>query len=162
MGTIDELFANNEPYAESYDGAGLSPKPVRKVAVVACMDARLDVHGALGLHPGDAHVIRNAGGIVTDDVIRSLLISQRVLGTRSVILIHHTDCGLAGTTDEALGEIIDREIGTRPTFPLGAFPDTAGSVLRSIEKLKASGFVFDQEIRGYIFDTETGRLNEVR
>lgn len=161
MGMIDDLLAHNEGYAAGYSGAGLSPQPVKKVAVVACMDARLDVHGALGLEPGDAHVIRNAGGIITDDVIRSLMISQRVLGTGPVILIHHTDCGLGNMTDDEIRTLVEQRTGVRPTFDIGSFKSAEESIRRSIDKLQATPFVLDHEIRGFIFDTETGRLNPV-
>src|SRR5262245_58421889 len=149
MSTIDELLELNDVYTASYAGAGMSPEPTRKTAVVACMDARMDVHGMLGLQPGEAHVIRNAGGIVTEDVIRSLMISQRALGTRTVLLVQHTNCGLAGKTDEELRDVVEKQIGVRPSFPLGTFPEVKDSVRRGLEALRSSPLVYDQDMRGF-------------
>jgi carbonic anhydrase len=158
---IDDLLARNEKYAATFPGSAAG-RPALHLAVVACMDSRLDVQAALGLAVGDAHVIRNAGGIVTDDVIRSLVISQRLLGTREVVLIHHTDCGMAKFTDDGLKAEIERDTGIRPPWAMEAFTDPDADVLQSIARLKASPFVpFTDSIRGFVFEVETGRLREV-
>jgi carbonic anhydrase len=158
---IDDLLARNEKYAATFPGSAAG-RPALHLAVVACMDSRLDVQAALGLAAGDAHVIRNAGGIVTDDVIRSLVISQRLLGTREVVLIHHTDCGMAKFTDDGLKAEIERDTGIRPPWAMEAFTDPDADVLQSIARLKASPFVpFTDSIRGFVFEVETGRLREV-
>ena len=137
-------------------------KPTRKLAVVACMDARLDVWRILGLSEGEAHVIRNAGGAVTDDVIRSLTISQRLLGTTDIILIHHTDCGMLTFTDDEVKRQIERDVGIRPPFSLEAFPDLDEDVRQSIARIKASPFVpSSASIRGLVYEVETGKLREV-
>ncbi len=158
---IDELLARNEKYAATFPG----PKPLRPalhLTVVACMDARLDVHGALGLSVGDAHVIRNAGGVVTDDVIRSLVISQRLLGTREIVLMHHTDCGMVKFTDDGLKAEIEADTGIRPPWAIEAFTDTDADVLQSIARLKASPFIpYTDSIRGFVFEVETGRMREI-
>jgi carbonic anhydrase len=159
---IDELIARNEKYAAAFPGPAPLP-PALHLAVVACMDSRLDVHGALGLAIGDAHVIRNAGGVVTDDVIRSLVISQRLLGTREIILIHHTDCGMVKFTDDQLKGDIERDTGIRPPWATEAFTDLDSDVTQSIARLKASPFVpHTDNVRGFVFDVETGLLREVR
>jgi carbonic anhydrase len=158
---IDDLLARNEKYAATFPGPAAG-RPALHLAVVACMDSRLDVQAALGLAVGDAHVIRNAGGIVTDDVIRSLVISQRLLGTREIVLIHHTDCGMAKFTDDGLKAEIERDTGIRPPWAMEAFTDPDADVLQSIARLKASPFVpFTDSIRGFVFEVETGRLREV-
>jgi carbonic anhydrase len=159
---IDELLARNEKYAATFPGpAPLTP--ALHLAVVACMDSRIDVHGALGLAIGDAHVIRNAGGVVTDDVVRSLVISQRLLGTRQIILIHHTDCGMVKFTDDGLKAEIERDTGIRPPWAMEAFTDLDADVLQSIARLKASPFVpYTDMVRGFVFDIQTGLLREVR
>ena len=137
-------------------------KPTRKLAVVACMDARLDVWRILGLSEGEAHVIRNAGGVVTDDVIRSLTISQRLLGTTDIVLIHHTDCGMLTFTDDEVKRQIERDVGIRPPFSLEAFPDLDEDVRQSIARIKASPFIPRKaSVRGFVYDVRTGRLNEV-
>ena len=137
-------------------------KPTRKLAVVACMDARLDVWRILGLSEGEAHVIRNAGGVVTDDVIRSLTISQRLLGTTDIVLIHHTDCGMLTFTDDEVKRQIERDVGIRPPFSLEAFPDLDEDVRQSIARIKASPFVpSSASIRGLVYEVETGKLREV-
>lgn len=162
MNVTDELLKNNEEYAASFDGGGLPIPPAKGVAVVSCMDARLDVHGLLGLGLGDAHVIRNAGGVITDDEIRSLLISQRLLGTTEVILIHHTDCGMLTFSDDEVGDRIEADTGVRPPFALGSFPDLEGSVRDSIEKVRTSPFIPNKDsVRGFVYEVETGRLREV-
>ena len=136
--------------------------PAKKVAVVACMDARIETGRLLGLEEGDAHVIRNAGGVVTDDVIRSLAISQRLLGTTEVVLIHHTDCGMLTFTDDAVKADIERDTGVRPPFALEAFPDLEDDVRQSIRRIQASPFLPHKDsVRGFVYDVKTGRLNEV-
>ncbi|HXD67133.1 MAG TPA: carbonic anhydrase [Solirubrobacteraceae bacterium] len=162
MTSTDDLLANNESYAGSFDKGDLPLPPARKVAVVACMDARLNVFGILGLTEGDAHVIRNAGGVVTDDAIRSLAISQRLLGTEEIILIHHTDCGMLTFTDDAFKAAIEKDTGIRPTWAAEAFPDLDGDVRQSIARVKASRFVpHTDAVRGFVYEVETGRLREV-
>jgi carbonic anhydrase len=162
MSVTDELLQNNAHYAESFDKGHLPLPPARKVAVIACMDARLDVHRILGLDEGEAHVFRNAGGGVTDDAIRSLAISQRLLGTEEVILIHHTDCGMLTFSDDQVKAQIEADTGIRPAFALEAFSDLDADVRQSIERIKASPFVTHKDhIRGFVYDVKTGRLNEV-
>jgi carbonic anhydrase len=158
----DEYLANNEAYAASFQGP-LPLPPSRHVAVVACMDARLNVHAVLGLKEGEAHVIRNAGGVVTDDVIRSISISQRLLGTKEIILIHHTDCGMLTFTDDEFRRSIQDEIGLKPHWAAEAFPEVEEDVRQSIARIKASPYPpFKDSIRGFVFDVATGRLNEVK
>jgi carbonic anhydrase len=160
--STDDLLANNESYAGSFSKGDLPLPPARKVAVVACMDARLNVFGILGLTEGDAHVIRNAGGVVTDDAIRSLAISQRLLGTEEIILIHHTDCGMLTFTDDEFKAAIEKDTGIRPTWAPEAFPDLDGDVRQSIARVKASRFVpHTDAVRGFVYEVETGRLREV-
>jgi carbonic anhydrase len=162
VSSTDELLANNEGYAASFDKADLPLPPGRKVAVIACMDARLSVDRALGLDEGDAHVIRNAGGVVTDDAIRSLAISQRKLGTDEIILIHHTDCGMLTFTDDEFKASIERDTGIRPAWAAEAFGDLDGDVRQSIARIKASPFIPNKDsIRGFVYEVETGRLREV-
>jgi len=160
LSVTDEYLANNAAYAESF-GEQLPMPPGRQVAVVACMDARLDVYRILGLRPGEAHVIRNAGGVVTDDAIRSLTISQRLLGTNEIILIHHTDCGMLTFTDDAVKRQIQDDTGIKPRFALEAFPDLDEDVRQSIARIKASPFIPHKNVRGFVFDVATGRLIEV-
>ncbi|HZS19610.1 MAG TPA: carbonic anhydrase, partial [Pseudonocardiaceae bacterium] len=156
-----ELLANNARYAESFSGP-LPLPPAKHVAVVACMDARLDVYRILGLNEGEAHVIRNAGGVVTDDEIRSLAISQRLLGTNEIILIHHTDCGMLTFTDDEFKKSIQDDTGIKPTWAAEAFPDLDDDIRQSIARIKASPFIPNKEsIRGFVFDVATGKLNEV-
>jgi carbonic anhydrase len=158
----DELLANNAAYARYFTSADLPMPPGKKVAVLACMDARLNVYGALGLHEGDAHVIRNAGGVVTDDAIRSLVISQRLLGTREIILIHHTDCGMLTFRDDEVKAAIEADTGLRPPFALEAFPDPEQDVRQSIRRITASPFVPHRDsVRGFVYDVATGKLREV-
>jgi carbonic anhydrase len=160
--STDELLAHNESYAASFDKAELPLPPARKLAVVACMDARLNVYGMLGLTEGDAHVIRNAGGVVTDDEIRSLAISQRLLGTEEIILIHHTDCGMLTFTDDEFKATIEKDTGIRPEWAAEAFPDLEGDVRQSIARIKASPFIPNKNsIRGFVYEVESGRLREV-
>jgi carbonic anhydrase len=162
VSVTDELVANNAAYAESFTAGDLPMPPARKVAVVACMDARLHVYGILGLREGDVHVIRNAGGVVTDDVIRSLLISQRLLGTQEIILIHHTDCGMLTFSDDEVKKAIESETGLRPHFALESFSDLEQDVRQSIARIKASPFVPRREsVRGFVYDVATGQLREV-
>jgi carbonic anhydrase len=162
MSAIDELLEHNARYVKSFSEGGLPLPPARKIAVVACMDARLETGVLLGLVEGDAHVIRNAGGVVTDDVIRSLVISQRLLGTREIMLIHHTDCGMLTFRDAELKQQILEETGLRPPFALEAFPDVEEDVRQSIARIRASPFVPCKDgIRGFVYEVETGRLREV-
>ena len=162
MSVTDELLENNAAYAESFEKEDLPLPPARGVAVVACMDARLDVHKILGLEEGDAHVIRNAGGVITDDEVRSLTISQRLLGTREVILIHHTDCGMLTFSDDELKAQIHEDVGLKPHFSMESFSDLEEDVRQSIARINASPFVPHKEsVRGFIYEVETGRLREV-
>ncbi|MGA9858448.1 MAG: carbonic anhydrase [Solirubrobacteraceae bacterium] len=162
MSSTDELLANNEAYAASFDKADLPLSPAKKVAVVACMDARLNVYAALGLAEGDAHVIRNAGGVVTDDGIRSLAISQRLLGTEEIVLIHHTGCGMLTFTDDAFKDQIEQDTGIRPTWAAEAFRDLDDDIRQSIARIKASPFIPRTDaVRGFVYEVETGRLREV-
>jgi carbonic anhydrase len=162
MSKTDEFLQNNRRYAESFAGK-LPLPPSAGVAVVACMDARLNVYGILGLAEGEAHVIRNAGGVITDDEIRSLAISQRLLGTREIILIHHTDCGMLTFTDDGFKADIEAETGIKPPWAAEAFPDLDADVRQSINRIKASPFVPHKDsIRGFVFDVATGLLTEVK
>ncbi len=162
MSVTDELLDNNQRYAQGFSGL-LPLPPARGVAVVACMDARLNVYGILGLAEGDAHVIRNAGGVVTDDEIRSLAISQRLLGTREIILIHHTDCGMLTFTDDGFKASIQEETGIKPPWSAESFADLDTDVRQSVNRIKASPFVpHTDQVRGFVFDVATGRLREVR
>ena len=161
VSVVDELLSNNEKYAKDFEGP-LPVPPSRHVAVVACMDARLDVYSLLGLRPGEAHVIRNAGGAVTDDVIRSLAISQRLLGTSEILLVHHTECGMLTFTDDEFRKAIEDETGIRPTWAAEAFADVDGDVRQSIARIKTSPFLpHTDRVHGYVFDVATGRLREV-
>jgi carbonic anhydrase len=163
VSAIDKYLSNNAKYSTGYSKGDLPMPPGMGIAIVACMDARLETGALLGLAEGEAHVIRNAGGVVTDDVIRSLTISQRLLGTREIMLIHHTDCGMLTFTDAALKEDIQKETGIRPPFALEAFSDLEDDVLQSIARIKASPFVVHKnEVRGFVFEVETGRLREVK
>jgi carbonic anhydrase len=162
MSTTDELLANNERYVASFDKGDLPLPPGKKIAVLACMDARLNVYGALGLQEGDAHVIRNAGGVVTDDEIRSLAISQRLLGTEEIILIHHTDCGMLTFKDDEFKAAIQDETGIKPEWAAESFSDLDQDVRQSIARIKASPFIPRRDaVRGFVYEVETGRLREV-
>ncbi len=162
MSTTDELLQNNASYAESFDKGDLPVPPAKGVAVVACMDARLNVYGMLGLQEGDAHVIRNAGGVITDDEIRSLTISQRLLGTREIILIHHTDCGMLTFSDDEVKQQIQEDVGIKPEFALEAFSDLEGDVRQSIARIQHNPFIPHKDsVRGFVYEVETGRLREV-
>ena len=162
MGAIDTLLVSNAKYAAKFSKANLPIPPAKKIAIITCMDARLEIGALLGLEEGDAHVIQNAGGVVTDDVIRSLTISQRLLGTREIMLIQHTDCGMLTFTDAELKATIQKETGIRPPFAFDTFSDLADEVQQSIARIHASPFVLHKDaIRGFIYEVETGRLREV-
>jgi carbonic anhydrase len=162
MSVTDELLANNEKYAASFDKGDLPLPPGKKLAIVACMDARLNPYGALGLQEGDAHVIRNAGGVVTDDEIRSLAISQRLLGTEEIILIHHTDCGMLTFTDDDFKRQVQEDTGIKPQWAAEAFGDLDEDVRQSIARIKASPFIPNKDsVRGFVYEVETGKLREV-
>lgn len=162
MSAIDEFLGNNESYAKTFDKGSLAMPPAKQIAVVACMDARLETGVLLGLMEGDAHVIRNAGGVVSDDVIRSLTISQRLLGTREIMLIHHTDCGMLTFTDADLKQQIQAETGLKPPFAMEAFDDLDTDVRQSIARIKASPYIpHTDQVRGFVYHVETGKLREV-
>jgi carbonic anhydrase len=162
MTVTDELLENNAEFAKSFGSGDLPMPPAKALAVVACMDARLNVYALLGLREGEAHVIRNAGGVVTDDVLRSLVISQRLLGTREVILVHHTDCGMLTFTDDQVKADIEADVGLRPPFALEAFPDVERDIRQSIARIKASPFVPSKDsVRGFVYDVRSGALAEV-
>ncbi|MBB5080078.1 beta-class carbonic anhydrase [Nonomuraea endophytica] len=163
MSVTDELLANADRYAATFDKGELPLPPAKGIAVVACMDARLNVYGLLGLREGDAHVIRNAGGVITADERRSLAISQRLLGTTEIILIHHTDCGMLTFTDDAFKEAIRAETGIKPDWSAEAFSDLEGDVAQSVARVKADPFIpHRDEVRGFVYEVETGRLREVK
>jgi carbonic anhydrase len=162
MSTTDELLKNAEAYAASFDKGDLPLPPGRKIAVLACMDARLNPYGLLGLTEGDAHVIRNAGGVVTDDEIRSLAISQRLLGTEEIVLIHHTDCGMLTFTDDDFKQSVLDDTGIKPEWAAEAFSDLDVDVKQSIARIKASPFIPNKDsVRGFVYEVETGKLREV-
>ncbi len=162
MTVIDELLENASAYAQSFDKGELPLPPARGIAIVACMDARLDPQALLGLEEGDAHVIRNAGGVITDDEIRSLAISQRLLGTEEIMLIHHTDCGMLTFKDDDLRRQIQDETGVKPTWAAEAFDDLEEDVRQSIARIKASPFIPRKDkVRGFVYEVETGRVREV-
>jgi carbonic anhydrase len=162
MTVTDELLRNNAEFARSFSNGDLPMPPGKHLAVVACMDARLNVYALLGLREGEAHIIRNAGGVVSDDVLRSLVISQRLLGTREVILVHHTDCGMLTFTDDAVKADIEADVGLRPHFALEAFSDLERDIRQSIARIKASPFVPHKDaVRGFIYDVRGGALQEV-
>jgi len=161
MSAIDDYLASNEEYAQGHVG-GQPVRPAQHVTVVACMDSRMRIFPMLGLSGGEVHVIRNAGGTVTDDVIRSLAVSQRLLGTTEVMLIHHTDCGMQKTTEDEFKGALEAETGIRPPWAVEAFTDAAADVRQSIGRLKASPFIpHKNAIRGFVFDVDTGKLSEV-
>ncbi|MEU8417743.1 carbonic anhydrase [Amycolatopsis japonica] len=161
MSVTDELLANNAGYAARFSGP-LPLPPAKHVAVLACMDARINVYGVLGLQEGEAHVIRNAGGVVTEDEIRSLAISQRLLGTEEIILIHHTDCGMLTFTDDDFKKSIQEEVGVKPAWAAESFGDVDADVRQSIARIKNSPFIPRKDsLRGFVFDVATGKLNEV-
>ena len=162
MSVTDDLLRNNEAYAASFEHGDLPLPPGKKLAVVACMDARLNIHDILGLELGDAHVIRNAGGVVTEDEIRSLAISQRLLGTEEIILIHHTDCGMLTFTDDSFRGDLQKETGIKPTWSPESFSDLDDDVRSSIGRIKGSPFIPNKDsVRGFVYDVKTGRLREV-
>jgi carbonic anhydrase len=162
MSAIDTFVSNNAKYAAGFSKGNLAVPPARKTAIVACMDARLETGALLGLAEGDAHVIRNAGGVVTDDVIRSLTISQRLLGTREIMLIHHTDCGMLTFTDAELKEAIRKDTGIRPQFAIETFSDLEEDVRQSMARIHASPFLVHKDaVRGFVYEVETGRLREI-
>ncbi|MFE1750790.1 beta-class carbonic anhydrase [Streptomyces anandii] len=157
----DRLVDANERYADAFTDPGMDARPVLQVAVVACMDARIDLHAALGLKLGDCHTIRNAGGVVTDDVIRSLTISQRALGTRRVVLIHHTNCGMQTITEDFRHDL-EMEVGQRPSWAVEAFRDADQDVRQSMQRVRTSPFLqYTDDVRGFVFDVKTGRLREI-
>ena len=162
MSVTDELLQNNAAYAESFDKGDLPMPPAKHVAIVTCMDARLSPYVMLGLREGDAHVIRNAGGVITDDEIRSLAISQRLLGTREIILIHHTDCGMLTFSDDELKQQIQEDVGVKPHFSMESFTDLEEDVRQSIARIRASPFIPHKDsVRGFVYEVETGRLREI-
>jgi carbonic anhydrase len=162
MDVIDELFASNRAYADSTPAAHFDVKPRRRLAIVTCMDSRLDVFAALGLGDGEAHILRNAGGVITDDVIRSLAISQRRLGTRAVMLIHHTDCGMQTITDDGFRAELQEATGVAPAFAIESFGDVDADVRQSILRVRRSPFLLHRDtVRGFVYDVDTHRLREV-
>ncbi len=164
MGVIDDALDRNAAFASGFASAtgDLHAAPALHLAVLACMDARLDVHALLGLRPGDAHVLRNAGGVATDDVIRSLVISQRLLGTRAVVLIHHTECGMLSFRDEELAARVEQETGVRPPFGFEAFTDLEADLRDAMAQIRSSPFLpHRDQVRGFVYDVHTGRLAEV-
>lgn len=162
MDTIDELVANNRDFADSLPTRHLDVRPSRRLAIVTCMDSRLDVFAALGLSDGQAHVLRNAGGVITDDVIRSLAISQRRLGTREVMLIHHTDCGMQGLTDDGFRAELQEATGVAPAFAIESFSDVESDVRQSILRVRRSAFLLHRDqVRGFVYDVDSHRLDEV-
>lgn len=162
MSVIDELLANNRAFAASLPQQHLDLKPSRRLAVVACMDSRLNVFAALGLRDGEAHILRNAGGVITDDVIRSLAVSQRRLGTREVMLIHHTDCGMQKITDDGFRAELQQATGVAPAFAIESFTDVDGDVRQSILRVRRSSFLLHRDsVRGFVYDVDTHALREV-
>jgi carbonic anhydrase len=162
MGTIDELLANNEAFAAALPTRHLDVRPSRRLAIVTCMDSRLDVFATLGLGHGEAHVLRNAGGVITDDVIRSLAVSQRRLGTREVMLIHHNDCGMQKLTDDGFRAELQEATGVAPAFAIESFSDVEADVRQSILRVRRSDFLpHRDEVRGFVYDVDTHRLHEV-
>lgn len=162
MSVIDELIANNRAFADALEPEHLDVRPRRQLAVVTCMDSRLDVFAALGLGHGEAHVLRNAGGVITDDVIRSLAISQRKLGTRAVMLIHHTDCGMQKISDDGFRSELQEATGVAPAFAIESFGDVDADVRQSILRVRRSSFLLHRDlVRGFVYDVDTHRLREV-
>ena len=162
MSTIDELVENAKTYAEDFDKSDLPLPPARRIAIVACMDARLNVYGLLGLQEGEAHVIRNAGGVITDDEIRSLAISQRLLGTEEVMLIHHTDCGMLTFDDDEFRRTVQEQTGIKPEWAAETFEDVEEDLRQSIRRIEASPFIPKKDrVRGFVYEVESGRLREV-
>ena len=160
--STDELLENNRRYAVGFDDSHLQVNPKRQLAVVGCMDSRMDTFEILGLRHGEAHIIRNAGGVITDDVIRSLCLSQRFLGTREIVLLHHTDCGLMRVTEDSFKAELEAEIGIKPWWALESFTDPHADVLQSMRRLRATPFITHKDhIRGFVYNVETGLLEEV-
>lgn len=162
MSDIDALLQHNREYVDRHGHREMATAPLLHLAVLTCMDSRLDLFGALGLNLGEAHLIRNAGGLASDDAVRSLLLSQRLLGTRSVMVIHHTRCGLEAFDEDELASDIERTLGARPPFRLGAFRDVDGDVRETVATLDASPFVNGTEIRGFVFNVDDGDLREIQ
>jgi carbonic anhydrase len=160
MAEYEQMLAANEEWAQSFSG-GLPVAPARKVAVVACMDSRMPLFPLLGLAVGDAHVIRNAGGVITEDTIRSLTISQHVLGTREIVLVHHTDCGLQKTDDASFADLVEQATGARPPWAARTFTDVDEDVRESIRLLQESPYLISKDICGTVYDVATGRLRQV-
>jgi carbonic anhydrase len=162
VGVIDELVANNRSFAASLPARHLDVRPSRRLAIVTCMDSRLDVFSALGLRDGEAHVLRNAGGVITNDVIRSLAVSQRRLGTREVMLIHHTDCGMQSLTDDGFRAELQEATGVAPSFAIESFTDLDANVRQSIRRVRRSDFLpYRDVVRGFVYDSDTHELREV-
>jgi carbonic anhydrase len=160
--STDSLLDNNTAYAQDFNDGDLAVAPRRHLAIVACMDSRMDIFGILGLEHGEAHVIRNAGGVITDDVIRSLCVSQRFLGTREIILLHHTDCGLQAVDEEAFKAELEAELGVKPFWSLESFSDPFVDTQQSIRRVKMTPFVrHKDDVRGFVYDVDTGQLHEV-
>jgi carbonic anhydrase len=160
--STDALLANNAAYAQEFADGDLAVAPRRQLAIVACMDSRMDIFGILGLEHGESHVIRNAGGVITDDVVRSLCVSQRLLGTQEVILLHHTDCGLQKVSDDTFKAELEAELGVKPDWSVESFIDPVADVRQSIRRLELSPFIkYKEHIRGFVYDVSTGRLDEV-
>jgi carbonic anhydrase len=161
--STDELIAYNARYATTFDHAGLKVEPSRHLAVVACMDSRMPVFQILGMDYGEAHIIRNAGGVITDDVIRSLCLSQRYLGTREIVLLHHTDCGLQRVTEDQFKHDLEAELGIKPWWAVESFSDPYADTRQSMERLRLTPFIpYKEHIRGFVYDVDTGLLNEVQ
>ncbi|MHB1244778.1 MAG: beta-class carbonic anhydrase [Gaiellaceae bacterium] len=162
MSVIDELLENNRAYADGLVEQHLDLRPARALAIVTCMDSRLNVFAALGLRDGDAHVLRNAGGVITDDAIRSLAISQRLLGTREIMLVHHTDCGMQKLTDDGFRAELQADTGLAPAFAIESFTDLDADVRQSIRRVRRSPFLLHTDrVRGFVYDVDTHRLREV-
>jgi carbonic anhydrase len=162
MSSTEQLLSNNHGYAETFEHGGLASAPAMRIAIVACMDARLDPVRVLGIELGDAHVIRNAGGVVTDDVIRSLAVSQHLLGTEEIMLLHHTGCGMQTFTDEEFADALERETGERPAWSARTFEDLEKDVRDSIRQIRESPFIPRRDgVRGFVYEVETGRVREV-
>lgn len=163
MGATDDLVINNQAFAAELESRHLDVRPSRRLAIVTCMDSRLDVFAALGLGDGEAHVLRNAGGVITDDIIRSLAISQRRLGTREVMLVHHTDCGLLTLTDDGFREELREATGVAPAFAIESFTDVDADVRQSLLRVRRSDFLLHTDaVRGFVYDVDTHVLREVR
>ena len=161
MGEIDRMLAANQEWAQRFPGSK-PVRPARAVAIVACMDSRMPLFGMLGLDVGDAHVIRNAGGVITEDTIRSLTVSQHLLGTREILLVHHTECGLQATDDVAFADLVEHATGRRPPWATRAFTDVDADVRESIQLIRESPYLLSKEVRGTVYDVETGHLREIK